>query len=159
MKQLNSCQMGKFEKVTIQGVDVKFSSFGMALENWQTTQMSPGKSPKIISLWPGIICLCKVMINDRTFSVQIIWKILLKIIKKHWKTQIYRITPWNFILLEKAWNFGGDSQIKFFHTKHPLEAFPDPSFLLSKVSTQQNRFFKKKPNKILSLLIFSIGGK
>ena len=59
--------MGKFENITIQGVDVKFSSFDMALENWQTAQMPPGKSQKIISLGPGIICLCKVMINDRTF--------------------------------------------------------------------------------------------
>ena len=67
MHQLNSCQMGKFEKITIQGIDVKFSSFDMALENWQTAQMPPGKSPKIISLWPGIICFCKMMINDRTF--------------------------------------------------------------------------------------------
>ena len=49
MRQLNSYQMGKFEKITIQ-VDVKFSSFDMALENWQTAQMPPGKSPKIISL-------------------------------------------------------------------------------------------------------------
>ena len=38
MHQLNSCQMGKFEKITIEGMDVKFSSFDMALENWQTAQ-------------------------------------------------------------------------------------------------------------------------
>ena len=28
--------------------------------------MPPGKSPKIISFWPGIMCLCKMM-NGRTF--------------------------------------------------------------------------------------------
>ena len=62
------------------------------------------------------------------FSVQITWKILLKIIKKPWKTQIYRLTGtrWNSILSGKAWNFK-ESQIKFFRTKHPLEAFPDHS--------------------------------
>ena len=51
LKQLNRCQMGKFEKITIQGVDVKFLSFDMALENWQTAQMPPGKSPKIMANW------------------------------------------------------------------------------------------------------------
>ena len=29
--------------------------------------MPPGKSPKIISLWLGIICVCNVMMNVRTF--------------------------------------------------------------------------------------------
>ena len=65
-EQLSNWQIRKSNH-TGGGVDVKFSSFDMALENWQTAQMPPGKSPKIISLWPGIICLCKVMINDRTF--------------------------------------------------------------------------------------------
>ena len=93
------------------------------------------------------------------FLVQIvIWKILLKIIKNPGKLKFTDL-PHGILLSGKAWNFGGDSQIKFFHTKHPLEAFPDPSFPLSKVSTQPNRFFKRKPNKILSLLIFSIGRK
>ena len=43
---------------------------------------------------------------------------------KPWSTQIYRYTPWNSILSGKAWNYGGDSQIKFFYTKHPLDPFP-----------------------------------
>ena len=147
MHQLNSCQMGKFEKITIQG-DVKFLSFDMALENWQTAQMPPRKSPKIIS-----------MIEH--FSVQITWKILLKIIKNPGKLKFTNLLVPHGILFcqERPGILEGTHKSNFFHTKHPLEAFPDPSFPLSKVSTQQNRFFKKKPNKILSLLIFSIGRK
>ena len=70
MHKLNSYQMGYLKKIiTVQrggGGDVKFLQFDIALESWQTTQMPPGKSPKIISLWPGIICLCKMM-NGITF--------------------------------------------------------------------------------------------
>ena len=108
--------MGKFEKITIQGADVKFSSFDMALENWQTAQMPPGKSPKIISLWPGIICLCKVMINDRTFSVQITWKILLKIIKNPGKLKFTDLLVPHGILLcqERPGILKGTHKSNFF---------------------------------------------
>ena len=54
------------KKITIWGGDVKFWQFDIALESWQTAQMPPGKSTKINSLWPGIMCLCKVM-NGRMF--------------------------------------------------------------------------------------------
>ena len=65
MHKLNSCEMGYSKKKTIKGVDVKSWPFDIALENWQTTQMPCGKSKKIFL--PGVICLCKVMMNGRMF--------------------------------------------------------------------------------------------
>ena len=44
-------------------MDVKLCMFNVVLEYWRTVQMHPGKESWKISNWPGIICVCKVMIN------------------------------------------------------------------------------------------------
>ena len=51
---LTSSPNGLFQKIN--GVDVKFWLFNVALENWQTVQMSPGKKARKNIFSPGIIC-------------------------------------------------------------------------------------------------------
>ena len=93
--------------------------------------------------WPILMILvsfCRIL-NGLSNEINLFWRCSSPKIIKHPGQLKFTDLPHGILLSGKAWNFGGDSQIKFFHTKYPLDAFPDASFLLSKASTQQNRFF------------------
>ena len=140
-------------------MDVKFWSFDIALENWQTAQMPPGKSPEKSPFGLELSVSVRWWWMEECFSVQITWKILLKINKNPGKLKFMDLPPWNSILSGRAGKFWEDSQINFFTQSILLTLFLTDHSPVSKASTHQNRFFKTKPNKILGLLIFSIGTK
>ena len=96
------------------------------MESWQTAQMPPGQSPKIISLWPGIMCLCKVM-NGRTFQFRSPGKYYLKSLKTLDNSNL-QTYPMEFYSVRKCLEFwrGLTNQIfshkasfgRFFLTPH-----------------------------------------
>ena len=96
---------------------------------------------------------------EERFLVQITQEILLKIIKNPGKLKFTDL-PHGILFCQKMPGIlEGTHKSNFFTQSILWTLFPDPSFLLSKASTQQNQFFKKKPNEILGLLIFSIAMK
>ena len=77
--QIEQLSNGLFQKITIQGVRHKVLITWYSLGKLVNSQNASWKKSREIFLWPGIIGLCKVMMNGRMFLVHITWKMLLKI--------------------------------------------------------------------------------
>ena len=85
--------------------------------------------------------------------------ISLKIIKNPGQLKFTDLPHGILFCLERPGILEETHKSNFFTQSILWTLFPDASFLISKASTQQNLFFKKKPNKILGLLIVRIGTK
>ena len=91
------------------------------------------------------------------FSRFVATLISLKIIKNPGRLKFTDLPHGILFCQERPGILEGTHKSNFFIQSILWMLFPDASFFLCKASTQQNRFFKKKRNKILGLLIFSIG--
>ena len=78
---------------------------------------------------------------EECFSVQITRKILLKIIGNPGKLKFTDLPHGILFCQERPGILEGAHKSHFFTQSIHWTLFPDPSFLLSKASTQQNRFF------------------
>ena len=93
------------------------------------------------------------------FSVQIIWKILLKIIKNPGKLKFTDLPHGILFCQEMPGILEGTHKSNFFTQSILWKPFLTPHSPYPKCPPSQIDLKKKKPNKILSLLIFSIGRK
>ena len=104
--QTEQLSNGPFQKIT-RG-DVKFPSFDIALENWQTAQMPPGKVQK---LWKNV------------FQFRSPGKYYLKSLNTLGKLKFKDLPHRILFCQERPGILEGTHKSIFFHTKHPLDAF------------------------------------